>query len=189
MIPWTRLKFRDIARSSPEFTVSQILEVIPSQSQRRTNMPTTLTKPEPRAIRVWDPFRIAREEMESLWSQLIGEPTERPFKGRMLPSLDLSETPNTLEVRMDMPGMKAEEIDIQLNNGILTMSGERKEEKEEKGKTFHHIEGRDGSFSRSVTLPAAVAEDKVDAQYHDGVLTITLQKTEEAKSRKIKVKG
>ena len=90
---------------------------------------------------------------------------------------------------MDVPGLKPEEIEIQLNNGILTVSGERREEKEEKGKTFHRIERRHGSFSRSVTLPAAVAEDKVDAQCHDGVLTITLQKTEEAKSRKIKVKS
>jgi HSP20 family protein len=71
---------------------------------------------------------------------------------------------------------------------MLTISGERKDEKEEKGKTFHRVERHYGSFSRSVTLPSAVAEDKVDAQYHDGVLTVTLQKTEEAKSKKIKVK-
>ena len=151
-------------------------------------MSTTLTKPESRAARIWDPFRLAREEMETLWSQLIGEPTERLFKGRIVPSLDLSETPNTIEIRMDAPGMKPEEIDVQLANGVLTISGERKEEKEDKGKTFHRVERRYGSFSRSVTVPAAVTEDKVDAQYHDGVLTITLQKTEEAKSRKIKVK-
>ena len=151
-------------------------------------MSTTMTKPEPRSARMWDPFRLAREEVETLWSQLIGEPADRLFKGRMVPSLDLSETPNTVEIRMDVPGMKPEDIDIQLANGILTISGERKEEKEEKGKTFHRVERRYGSFSRSVTVPTAVTEDKVDAQYHDGVLTITLQKTEEAKARKIKVK-
>ncbi|HTQ38979.1 MAG TPA: Hsp20/alpha crystallin family protein [Pirellulales bacterium] len=152
-------------------------------------MSSTLTKPsEPRVPRIWDPFRLAREEMESLWSQLVGEPMERRFKGRMMPSLDLSETPNTVEVRMDVPGMKPEDIDIQLANGVLTISGERKEEKEEKGKTFHRIERSYGSFSRSVTVPTAVSEDKVDAQYHNGVLTIALQKTDEAKARKIKVK-
>jgi HSP20 family protein len=149
-------------------------------------MSTTLTKPEPRTV--WNPFRIARDEFETLWSQLIGEPGEVFFKGRLVPSLDLSENPNTIEVRMDLPGLKPEEIDIQLANGVLTISGDRKEEKEEKGKTFHRVERRHGSFSRSVTLPSAVAEDKVDAQYHDGVLTIALQKTDEAKSRKIKVK-
>lgn len=151
-------------------------------------MSTTLTKPESRAARVWDPFRLAREEMETLWSQLIGEPAARPFKGRMVPSLDLSETPTTIEVRMDLPGIKPEEIDIQLANGVLTICGERKEEKEEKGKTFHRLERHYGSFSRSVTVPSVVADDKVDAQYHDGVLTVTLQKTEEAKAKKIKVK-
>jgi len=149
-------------------------------------MSSTLTKLEPRAV--WNPFRIARDEFETLWSQLIGEPGEVFFKGRLVPSLDLSENPNTIEIRMDLPGIKAEEIDIQLANGVLTISGDRKEEKEEKGKTFHRVERRHGSFSRSVTLPSAVAEDKVDAQYHDGVLTVTLQKTDEAKSRKIKVK-
>jgi HSP20 family protein len=151
-------------------------------------MATTLTKPESRTPRLLDPFRMAREEFESMWSRLISEPGEGIFKGRMVPSLDISETPNTIEVRMDLPGIKADEIDIQLSNSVLTISGERKEEKEEKDKSFHRIERRCGSFSRSVTLPAAVAEDKVDAQYHDGVLTVALQKTEEAKSRKIKVK-
>lgn len=152
-------------------------------------MSTTLTKPETRGTRVWDPLRAAREEMETLWSQLIGEPAEKLFKGRMLPSLDMSETANTIEVRVDVPGMKAEEIDVQLTNGVLTVSGERKDEKEEKGKTFHRVERRYGSFSRSMTLPSAAAEDKVEAQYKDGVLFVTLHKTEEAKSRKIKVKS
>ncbi len=152
-------------------------------------MLSTLTKPEPRASRIWDPFRLAREEMETLWSQLIGEPAERLFKGRMAPSLDLVETADKIEVRIDVPGMKPEDIDVQLANGVLTISGERKDEKEEKGKTFHRVERRYGSFSRSVCVPAAVTDDKVDAQYHDGVLTVTLQKTDEAKAKKIKVKS
>lgn len=151
-------------------------------------MSTTLSKPESRLSRIWDPFRLAREEFETLWSQLVGESDGGVFKGRLLPSLDLSETPSTIEIRMDLPGVKAEEVDIQLANGVLTISGDRKEEKEEKGKTFHRVERRHGSFSRSVTLPSNVAEDKVEAQYHDGVLTVTMQKTEEAKSRKIEVK-
>jgi len=152
-------------------------------------MSSTLTKPQSRAARSWDPFRIAREEMESLWSQLTGEPDGILFRGRIMPSLDMSETPSTVEVRIDVPGMKTEDIDIQLASGILTISGERKEEKEEKTKTFHRTERHHGRFSRSVTLPSAVAEDKVDAQYRDGVLTVSMQKTEEAKSRKIKVKA
>ena len=72
---------------------------------------------------------------------------------------------------------------------MLTVSGERKEEREEKGKTYHRVERRVGSFSRSVTLPCPVREDAVDAQYKNGILTIKLPKTEEAKARKITVKG
>jgi HSP20 family protein len=104
------------------------------------------------------------------------------------PAADVSETDKTIEVKMDLPGINANDIDVQVNGNLLTVSGERKEEKEEKGKTYHRIERRNGRFSRSTTLPAAVKEDKVDAQYHDGVLTITMDKAEEAKSRRIKVK-
>ncbi len=81
------------------------------------------------------------------------------------------------------------EIDIQLNNNLLTVSGERKEEKEEKGRTLHRIERRVGSFSRSITLPCSVAADEAAAEYRDGVLKITLPKTEESKAQKIKVKA
>jgi HSP20 family protein len=152
-------------------------------------MPATLTKPEPRAPRAWEPFRGIREEMENLWTQVAPDFGEGWFGGRLVPSADLCETATSVEVRMDLPGLKPEEIDIQLANNVLTVSGERKAEKEEKGQTFHRVERRRGAFSRSLTLPSAVVEDKVEAQYRDGVLTITLQKTDEAKSRKIKVKS
>jgi HSP20 family protein len=72
---------------------------------------------------------------------------------------------------------------------MLTVAGERKEEKEEKGKTFHRVERLYGNFSRSVTLPCSVNEEEVAAEYKDGVLTIKLPKAEEAKAHKIKVKG
>jgi HSP20 family protein len=90
---------------------------------------------------------------------------------------------------MDIPGMEAKDIDIEVTGNTLNVSGERKEEKEEKGKTWHRIERKTGSFARSVTLPSAVMEEKVEAAYKDGVLTITLPKTEEAKTHKVKVKG
>jgi HSP20 family protein len=132
---------------------------------------------------------VIREEMGDLLSRLWGNGEEAWFGGMLAPSVDLSETDNALEVRMDLPGIKASEVDIQLNNNVLTISGERKEEKEEKGRTFHRVERRSGSFARSLTLPTAVAEEKVAAEFHDGVLKITLPKTEESKAHKIKVKG
>ena len=154
-------------------------------------MAGTLMTREPRALRptVWrDPFAMLREEMGDLVSNFFSEASDGGPTGRMLPSLDLSETDTGVEVRMDVPGIKAEDIDIQLTGNVLTVSGHRKEEKEEKGKTFHRVERRSGSFSRTLTLPSAVQDDKVDAQYRDGVLTISMHKTEEAKARKIKVK-
>ncbi len=106
-----------------------------------------------------------------------------------VPSLDVSETDKAVEVKLDVPGMTAKDIDIQLNGNLLTVGGERKEEQEKKGKLYHRVERRYGSFSRSITLPAKVVEDEVAAEYHEGVLTITLPKTEDAKSKKIAVKS
>jgi HSP20 family protein len=126
--------------------------------------------------------------MEDLMSKLFGEHEEIwPF-GRISPSLDLAETDHAIEARLDLPGVDPKEIDIQINANMLTVSGQRKEEKEEKGKTYHRVERRAGSFSRSVSLPCPVKEEAVEAKCGDGVLTITMPKTEEAKSRKIAVK-
>jgi HSP20 family protein len=130
-----------------------------------------------------------REEMEELFSRAFGEEGGPWSAERIVPSLDLAESDAAIEVRVDIPGMDAKDIDIQVNGNLLTISGERKEEKEEKGKTYHRIERRCGSFSRTVTLPAPVKEDAVDAQYKNGILTVKLPKTEEAKSKKITVKS
>lgn len=151
-------------------------------------MSTTLTKPEPRKVRAWAPFQSVRDELEDLFSRFTSESPEGWFAPRITPALDLSETPTTVEVRMDLPGVKPEELVIQLANNVLTVSGERKEEKEEKSETMHRVERRIGSFSRSITLPAAVRDENVDARCKDGVLTISLQKTENAKGKTIKVK-
>lgn len=127
------------------------------------------------------------EEMRQLFSRFFGEGQELSWPTGGLGSLDLSETDKQVEVRLDLPGVDAKDIDIQIRDKILVVSGERKEEKEEKDKTHHRIERRYGSFSRSVTLPTAVNEDAVDAQYRDGVLTIKMPKIEESKARKIKI--
>jgi len=135
-----------------------------------------------------DPFTTLREEMNDLRARLLGDEEEGWFSGAMVPALDLSETDTAIEVRMDLPGMTAKDINIQISGNVLTVSGQREEEKEEKGKTFHRVERRYGSFSRSVTLPCAVVESDVAAGCHDGVLTIKLPKTEESQAHKIKVK-
>jgi HSP20 family protein len=135
-----------------------------------------------------EPLASLREEMEDLFSRFWGEGEEGWLSGSMSPSVDLAETDTGLEVRIDLPGMKPEEIDIQLSNNVLTVRGERKEEKQEKDRTFHRMERRTGSFTRSFTLPCNVDENKIAAAYTDGVLTINLPKAEQAKARKIKIK-
>jgi len=134
-----------------------------------------------------DPLSALRQEMEDLFSRFTSEGAEGWFAGAMAPSLDLSETNESLQVKIDVPGLKPEDIEIEVRNNTLRVSGERKEEKEEKGKSFHRVERRTGRFSRTVNLPCAVQENKVQAEYHDGVLSILMPKSEEARAHRIKV--
>lgn len=136
-----------------------------------------------------DPWGAMRNEMEQFLSKLWGGQSGDWTSGALMPSVDLAESDKALEVRMDLPGMKPEEIDIQLNENILTVSGERKEERETREKSYHRVERHVGKFSRSFTLPRPVNSDEVAAEYKDGVLTITLPKTEEARARRINVKS
>lgn len=127
--------------------------------------------------------------IESVMSRMFDDGEEGWLGGALAPTIDVSETDNEVDVKVDLPGMKAEEIDIQVHNNVLTIKGERNEEREEKDRTFHRIERRSGSFARSITLPSVVDENKVDAQYKDGVLVIRMPKTKEAKAKKIAVKA
>jgi len=138
-----------------------------------------------------DPFRALQEDMDEVLSRFAGAWNgEGAMVDRLrIPSLDLSETDSDVQLTLDVPGMKPEEIDIEVTGNTLRIKGEHKEEKEEKGRTYHRIERRTGAFSRSVDLPCAVKEDKVLAEYKDGVLKVTLPKSAEAKSHKIKVKA
>lgn len=146
-----------------------------------TRRPTGVTSPRTEF------FPSLRDEMERYFSEFWnGEPG---WVGMPAPALDLSETDKTVEVRLDIPGMKAKDLSINLSQNVLTVSGERSEEKEEKGKKYLRVERKSGAFSRSFTLPCPVEEDEVAAEYKDGVLTITLPKTEKAKTRRIDVKG
>jgi HSP20 family protein len=130
------------------------------------------------------PFREMEDWMERLWGE-----NGNGWSGLTLsPPLDMSETADAINLQLDLPGVEAKEIDIQVTRNHLTISGERKTEKEESGRTFHRLERTLGQFSRSVMLPCEVQEDKVEAKYHDGVLRVTLPKSSTSKSRLIKVK-
>lgn len=110
-------------------------------------------------------------------------------EGKFLPEVNMTETDKAVEVTVELPGMKPEEVKVELHDGALWIMGEKKEEKEEKGKTFHRIERRTGAFRRVMPMPVEVEADKVDARFHDGVLTVALPKIEKVAPKKIEVKG
>ena len=104
------------------------------------------------------------------------------------PAVDIAEQENEYEVKVELPGVSKEDVKISLESNILTIKGEKKEEKEEKKTNLHRVERSYGMFQRSFTLPTTVKSDKIDATFSDGVLTITLPKVEEAKPKQIEVK-
>jgi HSP20 family protein len=137
------------------------------------------------------PFGALSREIDELLGH-FGEEwgSEWPVAQRM-PSLDLAESDESLEVKMDIPGMKPEDIEIHVTGDTLTVSGRHTEEKkdENKEKKLHRVERRTGSFQRSVTLPVPVREADVTAEYQHGVLTITLPKTEPEKTHRVAIKS
>jgi len=112
----------------------------------------------------------------------------REGQTRFLPETNIAETDKALEVTVELPGMKAEEVKVEIRDGGLWITGEKKEEKEEQGKTFHRIERRSGTFRRVLPLPAEVHETEVDARFTDGVLKITLPKSEKVAPKQIEIK-
>jgi HSP20 family protein len=105
------------------------------------------------------------------------------------PAFDVSETEKELIIKAEVPGIDKKDININLSDGLLTIKGEKKHEKEEESENYHRVERRYGTFSRTVRLPFEVEVDKVDATYKDGVLKITVPKSEAAKPRKIEIKS
>lgn len=130
--------------------------------------------------------RVFNEMLRDLWG---ASPTSEAAAGRTwMPAVDIREGDEHLELVAELPGMKKEDVQITLENNVLTIAGERKFEAETKNEAYHRIERSYGNFSRSFTLPASVKTDKVDAKFADGVLTIQLPKMEESKPRKIAIR-
>lgn len=140
----------------------------------------------------WKPFRElepVQREMDQLWNRFFGEAlTPRLLGKEWLPRLNMSETKDSLVIEAELPGMEVKDIDVSLVGDVLTLQGEKKEEKKEDGKYYHCSECHIGSFRRSFRLPVSVKSDKVDAHFDKGILKITLPKSEEAKEREVKIK-
>ena len=128
------------------------------------------------------------DEVDDLFSSFFHD-LDWPVSGRgRWPALDITENDNEFIVKAEVPGCKAEDIDIAVHGNMLTVSGEKKQEKEEKSKGYYHVERSFGSFRRELNLASNIEADKIEAACKDGVLTVRLPKTEKAKAVKIEVK-
>ncbi|HYX54109.1 MAG TPA: Hsp20/alpha crystallin family protein [Candidatus Limnocylindrales bacterium] len=138
-----------------------------------------------------DPFRelaTLQDRFNSLFENFAeGNGKEQLAAGHFVPPVDVYEDEQNLVLKLEVPGMNEEDLKVSVENNTLTVSGERKFEKEEKEENFHRIERRYGSFTRTFRLPNTVDQDKADASYDKGILKITLGKRAEAKPKQIKV--
>lgn len=153
------------------------------------------TRPEPRAMRDWEPFETLRRQMDRLFEDVgrgwgFGGPLGSAFyamrpslltdeAGTRKPAVDLIEKEKTYEIVAELPGIAPADLDVKLVNGILTIKGEKKEEREETRKGYHVAERSFGAFQRSFQLPEGIDEDAIAANFANGVLTVTLPKSAE----------
>ena len=139
------------------------------------------------------PFREL-EEIQSRLNRFFSETLPRRiddearFFGDWAPPVDIQETDKEYLIKAELPEMKKEDVKVEMLDGVLTIEGERKQEKEEKGKKFHKVERSYGKFVRQFALPSEVEPTKVEAEYKDGVLNVHLPKTVAAKPKQIEVK-
>jgi len=142
----------------------------------------------------YDPFSLLRQEMNRIFDNFNRgfwlEPFESRFEG-FSPRIDVTESDKELKITAELPGMDEKDIDVSLNKDTLTIKGEKKEEKEDKGKDYYRSERSFGSFSRTIPLPSEIDTDKVKAEFKKGVLTVTMPKTAEAirETKKIPIKA
>ena len=145
----------------------------------------------------WDPFReltTLQDRMNRLFQDTWSGPglmsprgEESLLGGSFIPPVDVYEDEHDVVLKMEVPGIEQKDIDIRLENNILSVRGERKFEKEEKEENFQRVERRYGSFARAFTLPSSVDTENVKADYENGILKISLAKRAEAKPKQIKV--
>jgi HSP20 family protein len=143
----------------------------------------------------WEPFReisSLQSEMNRLFDSVFDAPRRGGNGGAMrrwMPAMDLVETEDQFVLRADLPGMSEDDITIEVEDGTLTVSGERKAEHEERNEGFYRLERASGTFSRSLTLPKGVDAEGVTASFDRGVLEVRVPKPEQRKPRRIEIAG
>jgi len=142
----------------------------------------------------WDPLSELsswQDRFNQFFNQSINGPgrgSEKSlFAANFIPPVDVYEDDQNITLQAEIPGAKEEDIDVRLENNVLTITGERKLENEDKKENFHRIERQYGRFVRSFTLPSTVDPENVNAEFNNGVLKVTIRKKEEAKPKQIKI--
>jgi HSP20 family protein len=145
------------------------------------------------SIMKYDPFRELRslqDDMNRLFMSNLSRGSDEGFmSGAWSPNVDIFENKDNLVVEVELPGMRREDVDVSIENNVLTLRGERKFEKKDEGDNYHRVERSYGSFTRSFTLPQTVTSEGAAADFSNGVLRIQLHKREETKARKIEISG
>ena len=143
------------------------------------------------AVVRWDPWQEIADKFDR-YTRAVGQPRagsqEVIATGDWAPRVDIAETDKAFVIKAEIPEVNKEDVKFTVDIGVLTFRGERKQEKEEKGKKFHRVERYFGSFTRSFTLPDNVDESKIKASFKDGMLNLQIQKTEKAKPKVIDIK-
>ncbi|MCL4539883.1 MAG: Hsp20/alpha crystallin family protein [Bacteroidetes bacterium] len=153
-------------------------------------MALTRWKPE-RELSTWSPFGDLvnmQRELGRVFDNLFSDAKGDVFVADWAPRVDVMEQQDSYIIKAEMPGVNKNDVKITLHENVLSIRGEKKQEKEEKDVNYHRIERSYGTFERQFALPTGVKSDKIDASYKDGILTVTLPKVEEAKPKEIEVK-
>ncbi len=144
------------------------------------------------AMSRWDPFRdlvSIQNELNQLFGRTYGGETREGARGTWSPALDVYETQEKFVIKMELPGVTADDVDISVEDSTLVVRGERRFYSEQNEENFHRVERRFGEFSRSLTLPQTADAQNIQASFDAGVLTIEVPKKEEAKPKKITIKA
>src|SRR5271166_2211411 len=174
--------------------LNQVSRREPGWAPRTKDSPVPPKGSNMKTLEKWNPFREI-EEMQSRLASLFGR--RMPIRdGReeafglteWMPLVDISEDDKEYTIKVELPGVSKEDVKVTVEGGVLSITGERKAEKEEKDKKYHRIERSYGSFVRSFTLPEGTSTDKVGAEFKDGILKLHLPKDEMAKSKTVDVK-
>ena len=144
----------------------------------------------------WDPAVESAnlsQRMERLFDEVVGRglwrsAEERPLRGAWVPAINILEKDDVMVISADLPGLRPEDVEVTVDQGALTIRGERQLEEAQEGETYHRVERLYGMFERTFTLPNSIDVEKIEARFANGEMVLTLPKREEAKPRSVKIK-